>query len=251
VKATTCWKCEGTGEVPGYPHGPGTMRPNPEPLPCPHCVTPYYRDEKVTLYHADIRDVKVRADVIVTDPPYGIAYKSGRRRATLADSIEGDQDTSLRDWVLGEWDGPALVFGTWRTPRPAGTHTRLIWDTKGALGMGDLSVPWKPSDQEIYVIGKGFEGRRDSNVLTVAPVQAMATNGRLHPHQKPVGLMCKLLEKIPVHWKILDPFAGSGSTLVAAKSMGREAVGVEVDERYCEMAAARLAQEAFDLGEAA
>jgi DNA-binding CsgD family transcriptional regulator len=143
-------------------------------------VTPYYADESVQLWHGDCREITawLEADVLVTDPPYGIAYNSGSRRDTLAASIAGDEDTSLRDWALEAWGRSALVFGTWRIPRPVGTHTRLIWDTKGALGMGNLAVPWKPSDQEIYVIGYDFTGRRDSNVLRHAPVQSMARNGR-------------------------------------------------------------------------
>lgn len=205
-------------------------------------MTVYYEDEFVTLYNDDclVETAWTGADVLVTDPPYGVDYQSGSRRAELASSILNDKDTSVRDGVLSLWgDKPALVFGSWKIARPEGTHTRLIWDTKGALGMGDLSVPWKPSDQEIYVIGKGFEGPRTSNVLTFAPVQAMAKNGRLHPHQKPIPLMQELIGK--TKGVIADPTAGSGSTLVAAAEMGRRAIGVELDEAYCEKIANRLA----------
>lgn len=209
-------------------------------------LTPYYEDDLTVLYHADCLqylDVLDQADVMVTDPPYGISYNSGRTRATLAASIQGDQDTTLRDVLIAKWrDRPALVFGTWRIPRPEGTHTRLIWDTKGALGMGNLSVPWKPSDQEIYVIGYGFTGRRTTNVLRHAPVQSAAVRGRQHPHEKPVPLMEELIGKCPPG-VIVDPFAGSGSTLRAAKNLGRKAIGFEIEEKYCEIAAQRLAQE--------
>ena len=216
----------------------------------------YYQDEWVTLHLGDCLEETdwLTADVLVIDPPYGIAYHSGSRRDTLAASIIGDEDTSLRDAALAAWLGfgerPALVFGTWRTPRPTGTHTRLIWDTKGALGMGNLSVPWKPSDQEIYVIGYGFTGPRTSNVLSHAPVQSMSRNGRDHPHQKPVGLLLDLIQKCPPG-VISDPFAGSGSTLVAAKRLGRKAIGIEIDERYCEIAAKRLSQGVLDFDGAA
>ena len=214
---------------------------------------PYYEDEWVTLYHGDCRDVAewLEADVLVTDPPYGIGYQSGSRRDTLAASIAGDEDTTQRDTALEAWcGGPALVFGTWRIPRPAGTRARLIWDTKGALGMGDLSIPWKPSDQEVYVLGYGFAGPRTTNVLRYAPVQSMSRNGREHPHQKPVPLLLDLIAKCPPG-VVADPFAGSGSTLVAAKRLGRKAIGVELDERYCEIAAKRLAQGVLDFGASA
>ena len=210
----------------------------------------YYQDEHVTLYHGDCREITawLDADVLVTDPPYGIDYQSGRRRDTLAASIVGDKDTTARDDVLAAWgDRPAVVFGTWRIPRPEGTRARLIWDTKGALGMGDLTIPWKPSDQEIYVLGSGFSGRRDTNVLTCAPVQSMAKNGRQHPHEKPVPLLERLLVKCPPG-VVADPFAGSGSTLRAAANLGRKAIGVEMDERYCEVIAKRMDQYALDFG---
>jgi DNA modification methylase len=213
-------------------------------------VTPYYADESVTLYHGDCREAPewLAADVLVTDPPYGIGYKSGARRQTLARSIAGDEDTVARDGVLQQWGSkPALVFGTWRIPRPDATRMLLVWDTKGALGMGDLSLPWKPSHQEIYVLGSGFAGRRDSDVITCAPVQSLGYNGRQHPHEKPVDLLMRLVDKCPPG-VVADPFAGSGSTLVAAKRLGRRAVGFEVDEGYCEIIAGRLEQGALDFG---
>lgn len=217
-------------------------------------TAPYYADDLVTLYHGDFRDTHawLDADVLVSDVPYGIDYRSNQRRQTLARSIEGDKDTVARDWALtmwqqrreGEWtpDAPALIFGTWRIPRPEATRQVLIWDTKGALGMGAMDLPWKPAHQEIYVLGKGFAGRRTTDVLVYPPVQSLGYNGRLHPHEKPIGLMQALIDKCPPG-AIADPFAGSGSTLAAAKQLGRRAIGVEIDERYCEIAAKRLAQD--------
>ncbi|HEX7349619.1 site-specific DNA-methyltransferase [Brachybacterium sp.] len=219
----------------------------------------YYQDENVLLLHGDgIRDEPgggadahrewLNADVLVTDPPYGISYNSGSRRENLAASILGDETTEMRELALNLWDErPALVFGTWRIPRPFDTRALLVWDTKGALGMGDLSIPWKPSHQEVYVLGQGFAGKRTTDVLTYAPVQSMSRGGRVHPHQKPIPLMRDLIAKCPPG-VIADPFAGSGSTLVAAKLLGRKAVGVELDEAYCELIAKRLDQGVLDLG---
>src|SRR5260370_14440169 len=121
-------------------------------------------------------------DVLVTDPPYGISYESGHF-GTLPRSIFGDEDTSMRDAILAWWgDNPALVFGSWRAPRPMGTRTLLVWDTLGANGMGALDLPWKPAHQEIYVLGRGFTGKRTSDVLRFAPVQSRAAHRRFHPH---------------------------------------------------------------------
>ena len=214
-------------------------------------MKPYYDDGRgIVLYCGDWRDVmdELReADCAVTDPPYGIDYQSGAA-GVLPRSILGDKDTVERDSFLSAFgDAPALVFGSWKVAKPARTHTLLIWDTKGALGMGDLSVPWKPSHQEIYVLGHGFTGRRDSDVLCYAPVQSMASNGRQHPHEKPVDLMMALLQKCPAEWLIADPFAGSGPIAEASRRLARKYIGVEKVERYCEIAAERLSQEVLAL----
>jgi site-specific DNA-methyltransferase (adenine-specific) len=206
-------------------------------------MTPYYDEDGITIYLGSCRSFEwPEASVLVTDPPYGINYRTNQARHVLPRSIVGDSDTGLRDWVLDLWyPRPALVFGTWKRPIPEDTRQVLIWDTKGALGMGALDLPWKPAHQQIYVIGEGFQGRRDSDVLRFAPVQSMAYNGRVHPHQKPVELMRELISKCPPG-SVIDPFMGSGSTLRAAKDLGRKAIGIEIEERYCEIAVQRLAQ---------
>jgi len=205
--------------------------------------TPYYDRDGITIYHGDCREILplLTADVLVTDPPFGIDYESGHF-GTLARSIDGDEDTAARDEALRLWgDRPALVFGSWRAPRPAATRMVLIWDTLGALGMGDLSLPWKPAHQEIYVLGSGFTGHRGTDVLSFPPVQSMAANGRLHPHEKPVPLLRALIEKCPAG-TVLDPFMGSGTTLRAAADLGRRAIGIEINEDYCRIAVERLRQ---------
>lgn len=212
---------------------------------------PYYADDRVTLYHGDCREVTewLAADVLVTDPPYGYNHASGWSGKFQGESIANDHDLSARDDALAAWGArPALVFGSWRMPKPAGTHTVLTWDKGPAAGMGDLSVPWKPNTEEIYVIGKGFQGSRDSSVLSGHTVVTWASKGREHPNMKPTSLMSALIAKCP-YGILADPFAGSGSTLVAAKCQGRRAIGVEVEERYCEVIAKRLAQDVLDFGE--
>ena len=217
-------------------------------------MRPYYEQDGITIYHGDCRVAEdYPGNLMVTDPPYGIAYNSGQRRleSTMA-SCEGDADTSARDSVLAKWgERPALVFGTWKKSIPAGTKAMLVWDQGPALGMGDLSIPWKPSWQAIYVLGGPWPGGRDSGaVIYHPPIQSLASFGRIHPFQKPVPLMIKLMERCPPG-EVLDPFMGSGSTLVAAKQLGRTAIGYEIDERYCEIAAKRLAQGVLDFGASA
>jgi DNA modification methylase len=215
-------------------------------------VEPYYHDDLVTLYCGDCRDVDawLAADVLVTDPPYGMGYESNRNRdkrnRKVGRPVGGDTSTDLRDAVLTAWgDRPALVFGKWTCPRPVGTRARLIWD-KRVQGTGDLSLPWGPADEEIYVLGTGFVGSRGSNVLAVQMLMSGAHDRPDHPTPKPVGLMERLIEKTT--GVVADPFAGSGATLIAARNLGRRVIGVEVEERYCEVIATRLAQGAFDFG---
>ena len=201
--------------------------------------TPTYQDELVTIYNADCLELldQIQADVLVTDPPYGMKYESGYTKR-LNRAIANDADTSVRDKVLLKWEGPALVFGRWSETRPSGVHTRLIWD-KQRPGMGNLAIPWGPSDEEIYVIGKGFNGNRQSNVLRFD--RCGLDEHQAHPTPKPLDLMQHLISRCP-DGVIVDPFMGSGSTLVACKALGRKAVGIELEPHYCEIAAERCRQ---------
>ena len=218
-------------------------------------MKPYYQDDYVTLYHADCLqnlDLLDQADVLVTDPPYGMAYhgfggrKGEPRRSRAAHNIAGDATTEARDTLLGAWLGesgerPALVFGTWRVPRPK-CRNIIAWLKGPAPGMGDLTMPWGLSWEEVYVIGKGFYGKREPNYINIPVEPSGSTSRPDHPTPKPVPLMESLIAKCPPGI-IIDPFAGSGSTLRAAKNLGRRAIGVEIEERYCEITAQRLAQE--------
>lgn len=217
-------------------------------------MNPYYSDDLVTLYHGDCLEVDVwlDADVLVTDPPYGMAYESNfnrdRRNNKVGTAISGDASTAVRDTALTWWgrSRPGLVFGRWNVKRPEGVVARLIWD-RGYHGMGDLSFPWGPSDEEIYVLGKGFVGTRVPNVIRVHALMSGDSQRPNHPTPKPIPLMERLVEKCPAG-VIADPFAGSGSTLIAARNLGRKCIGVEMDEAYCELIAKRLDQGCFDFG---
>lgn len=201
---------------------------------------PYYSDASVDLYLGDCREelTWLEADVLVSDPPYGMAHRSGWKDRPIA----GDADVATRDAVLEIWGGgarPAIVFGRWSVPRPPGTRVRIVWDKGNWPGMGDLALPWGPSDEEIYVLGSGWVGRREGTVIRCTRPVGVATTD--HPTSKPVALMERLIAKCPPG-VIADPFAGSGSTLVAARNLGRRAIGVELEEKYCEVIARRLAQ---------
>lgn len=199
---------------------------------------PFYSDDNCVIFHGDCLEIlpEITADVLITDPPYGMAYTSGWQDRTIAN----DGDTSVRDAVLKLWGGsrPALVFGRWDCPHPLEAKMCLTWDKGDWPGMGDLSLPWGPSTEEIYVLGKGFVGKRSGSVIK----HDRKTGQTIHPNEKPVSLMSKLLLKCPEGITV-DPFMGSGTTLRAAKDLGRKAIGIEIDEKYCELSAKRLGQE--------
>jgi len=167
--------------------------------------------------------------------------------------IQGDSDCSTRDEVLCFFAGISWAcFGiSWKRPAPMGTRGVLIWDKGPAHGAGDLKFPWKPSWEEIYISGDGWHGFRDEGVLRFRPVPSWESGpahngaGRQHPHEKPVALLSHLLSK-HLGDLVCDPFAGSGTTLWAAKRNGRRAIGIEIEERYCEIAAKRLSQEVLE-----
>ena len=208
-------------------------------------LDPYYRDDHCTIYHGDCLELidGLKFDLIVTDPPYGSNYSSTKVGPYRGTSIANDHSTEARDAVLAVLgDRPALVFGEWRNPVHEAKQA-LIWD-KGlsAGGLGDMRIPWKRNWEMIFVLGTGFTGHRGSGVLSGYNVVTHASKGRVHPNMKHVRLMRALISKCPPG-TILDPFMGSGSTLRAAKDFGRHAIGIEIEERYCEIAAQRCAQE--------
>ena len=227
---------------------------------------PYYADEWVTLWHGDCREVTawLEADVLVTDPPYGIAASSlsfggkgktpaaGRLRVH-ADGQEWDRTLEARDAALSLWgDGPAAVFASPKrmdAPPFAPRQVPLIWDKGELIGMGDLTFPWRINYELIYVRG-AFAGPRTSTAVLRYNLSNRAAALEGHPTPKPFSLMENLILRAPPG-VIADPFAGSGSTLAAAKRLGRKAIGVELEERYCEIAGRRLSQDVFDFGEGA
>lgn len=229
-------------------------------LPKASALTPYWSDGRVSLYLGDCRVVTewLVADVLVMDPPYGRnwhraatpsrRHKSYRqKRPDAPQVIEGDVATSVRDAALALW-GPrvSVVFGDLMLAPPAGTKQVLPYRKAPDAGGHGATGGFRRDVEAVYLLGPWPVrlGGRSSVIETAARVQGSnhgvaARAG--HPHAKPVDVMETLIAACPPG-VIADPFAGSGSTLVAARNQGRAAIGVELDERYCEMAARRLSQ---------
>ena len=214
---------------------------------------PFYEDGSVTIYHGDCRELlpHVEADVLVTDPPYGLTHtQGGFNGARTGRSILNDESTEVRDDLLNAWgSGPALVFGSPLLP-PSRTRQVLVWQKGPAAGLIGAAWGWRRDWEAIFVLGD-WPARTDhkSSVFTF-PAARHEAKVYGHSHTKPFSLMLNLIERCPVG-VVFDPFMGSGTTVKAAKDSGRKAVGIEIEERYCEIAAERCSQEVLDLGAAA
>jgi len=188
-------------------------------------------------------------DAVVTDPPYGISHQSSYGASWRNTVIAGDNDTTLRDEVLKGFDNVAS-FGTWKTPPIERAVGCLVFDKGPAFGMGDLSFPWKPSFELIYIRGRAWRGKRDEGVMRGHVQVSWETQfkglgdreARSHPHQKPFSLCEALLQKLPCDFIILDPFMGSGTTGVACTRLNRRFIGVEIDSGHFDTACRRIEQ---------
>lgn len=224
-------------------------------------MEPYYEDGLVTLYHGDCREITpwLDAEVLLTDPPYGRAWSqgdTGTARGWKSDKHAGilnDRDTSARDEALALWgDRPAFVFGDLVLPPPEGVKLALVYDKGNDAGFTGAVAGFRRNVEGVYLLGRHASGLGGASAVLRTCHSAGGNLARTtgHPHTKPMDVMMRLIEHCPPG-VIADPFAGSGTTLRAAKDLGRKAIGVELDERYCEIAAKRLSQEVLDFGGAA
>jgi site-specific DNA-methyltransferase (adenine-specific) len=229
-------------------------------------VTPYYQDDAVTIYHGDCRAIQLNdsIDAVITDPPYGeedthaghlssVVLRGGEPagRALGFGGLSGDSLVSLaQGWVsLARWvvftcewkhahlldeAGLLVRLGIWRKPDGApqftGDRPGTGWEAV-AICHGPGRKRWNGGGRHAFWSYPKGE------------------NGGLHPTGKPLGLFREFVRDFTNESNtILDPFMGSGTTLRAAKDLGRHAIGIEIEERYCEIAARRCSQETLALG---
>lgn len=249
--------------------------------------TPYYQDDAVTLYHGDCREIlpllpEASVDLVLTDPPYGHNNNNNgdlihRREAALGlpathhgaarpIANDGPEANDLVRWMFSEaarllkdasccccccgGGGPDPQFARWSLwmDEPLDFVQAVVWD-KGGLGMG---WHYRRNYEFVLVARKKGGGKltwnggnTTANVVRLNGLKPFADD---HPTPKPEPLMAHFIR---LHTNpgmlIVDPFAGGGTALVAAKREGRKAIGVEVSEEFCALAARRLAQEVIAL----
>lgn len=214
-------------------------------------MKPYYDDGQITIYHGDCREILptlAPVDLVLTDPPYGIeggaglGASRGKGDYSAAFTDDAENITSVVvpviQWCIDHAKCVVVTPGNRNFSSYPQPHSFGAFYQPAAVGLqsfGNLDA------QPIFYYGTAGGGRMGkpcSYVLTEQPEQ----NG--HPCPKPLKAWRKLLANVSAEGQtILDPFMGSGTTLRAAKDLGRRAIGIEIEERYVEIAVKRLAQE--------
>ncbi len=220
-------------------------------------MTPYYSQNGITIYCDDCRDVLPglqKVDLVLTDPPYGI--NADKRQSDRAGKQHGKAKAASRNYGLSDWDSnppdqslieivlgmatKSVIWGGNYFILPP-SKSWLVWDKQnGKNGYADAELAWTNLDQAVRLIRHQWMGFicKDTG----------DNDRRVHPTQKPVRVMKWCLSFCPDAQTVIDPFMGSGTTLVAAKALGRKAIGIEISEKYCQIAVERLRQgELFEI----
>ena len=222
-------------------------------------MQPYYEHAGIVIFHGDCREIvpTLSWDSTVSDPPYGVAWncqrsgfntsrKAGDFSRWMRDEefppIAGDETAANpAPWIRG---AAAFCGGNYFAHLLPPSRCWVTWDKRDGIGSNDQAdseLLWTNFDKPSRIYRQMWSG------LLRAGRENVARTQKLHPNQKPEGLMEFVISYGEICSVILDPFMGSGTTLVAAKRLGRQAIGIEIEERYCEIAAKRLSQEVLPL----
>ncbi len=199
-------------------------------------MKPYYSHNGIEIYNGDCREILPQlgeADLMLTDPPYGIGklMKGGKDTGHwnhLSSGNPWDNEAPDIQFLKGKANTIIIWGGNYFPLSPS--RCWLVWDKLNAVPtMGQCELAWTNLDRPI----QRFEW----------PVGRVQYG---HPTEKPIELILWSISESRTSGDIIDPFMGSGTTLRAAKDLGRKAIGIEIEEKYCEIAAKRLSQEVFD-----
>jgi site-specific DNA-methyltransferase (adenine-specific) len=222
-------------------------------------VKPYYEHAGITIYHGDSREILPTlppVDLVLTDPPYGVGLGQKTNSSREREGYASFSDDAVLVLALIKELWPLLTSRAKRIVLTPGV--RLMLDYPRPDHVGALYYPagagcnkwgfscWQP----ILYYGTDPYAGKGSRPDSFDSTEAAQKNG--HPCPKPIRQWSRLLDRVSlIDETILDPFMGSGTTLRAAKDLGRQAIGIEIEEKYCEIAAKRLSQEVFDFGQGA
>ncbi len=210
-------------------------------------MKPYYEHGGITIYHGDCRELLPelgRFDLLLTDPPYGIGADDQKRILSRSNTA------AATDYGVQDWDSAAISDELMTLIRSRCTHQIiwggnyytlppsscwLIWDKENTGDFADGEMAWTNLDKAMRIKRHRWNGMiRKGN------------EARMHPTQKPLDVISWALRHAPADVQgVLDPFMGSGTTLRACKDAGKTCVGIELQEKYCEIAALRMGQECF------
>jgi len=217
-------------------------------------MKPYYQDEWVTIYHGDCREIlpelDIKVDLVLTDPPYGIGEAAGKnhsrgghappKRYAIIDWDDKPISQELIDRVVLSARHSIIFGGNYYALPPSSCW--LVWDkVNGASPFADCELAWTNFKTAV----RKFEWKW----LGMLQQAGTPKEVRSHPTQKPAGLFSLILANYSEQGEtILDPFLGSGTTAYCAKKLGRKCIGIEIEEKYCEIAAKRCSQSVMRLG---
>lgn len=207
-------------------------------------MTPYYEQDGVTIFHGDCREWSGVADLVLTDPPYGINWQP---RVTHQDQTwRDDEQFDAAPWLKV---GSEHVFwgGNYFAQTLPHSADWLTWvkrpvdfDFSGdSRSYATAELAWTDLGCRARFMCLVWDGGKRAG--------AGENRDFLHPAQKPIELMLWCLSLSKTRGTVIDPFVGSGTTLAAAKRLGRKAIGIEREEQYCEIAAKRLQQGALPM----
>lgn len=211
---------------------------------------PYYDEGGITIYCGDGRDIAPTlgfGGLVVSDPPYGIAHPTDyktRGRSGLAQCadyapVHDDDKPFAPAWLLGLGSARILWGGNWYADRLPASGGWLVWDKERPddLDQATCELAWTDCVKGVRRLRHLWHG-----------CMRASKEPLVHPTQKPERVMrwCMSLRWTKGYSEILDPYMGSGSTLVAAKQLGRRAIGIEIEEEYCLIAVERLRQGVLD-----
>lgn len=243
-------------------------------------MTPYYEDDWCTIYHGDCRALLPLQHATITDPPYGTGHYATDNDdfdAEMLGILVDSGTTSVFGWperLVAICVAAGRVPDEWVTWWPTNAAIKAAPTSKGLLREAECvavfgsfaSLRVERTGNSARLVPKAYksakargesqgdpEHRQAGDVWTdTSPGLGFQSHSRLHPNEKPLSIMHSLVKAtVPAGACVVDPFMGSGTTLRAAKDLGRHSIGIELEEKYCEIAAKRLAQEVLDFGGAA